>query len=295
MIRHSIPAPDLPARVDAALPKWRAKAAVRTARFKKKKVYAEKSSIWSEVKPLFMTLQGENKCIYCERKFGSLAASTVEHDLEHFRPKAHVDEWTMPASLQQAGIAVTKPAANNKGYYQLPYHLDNYSSSCKTCNTRYKLDRFPIGGNYELTGSEPRQLLAEKPLLIYPVGDWDIDPESVLNFFGMMPQANANSPDFHRALVTIAFFGLDDIDVRSDLFLERAIIIVSMMPLLEAANDPNATAPQRAVAQRGIDRYKSAKSNHANCARSFERLFIADRAAADACVKAADDYWTSKS
>jgi hypothetical protein len=295
MIRHSIPPPDLAARVDTAIPKWRGKAALRTAGFKKRKKFEEASSIWSEVKPLFMTLQGENKCIYCERKFGSLAASTVEHDLEHFRPKSHVDEWTAPASLQQAGVAITKPTVNNKGYYLLPYHLDNYSSSCKTCNTRYKLDRFPISGKYKLTGSEPRKLLAEKPLLIYPVGDWDVDPESVISFFGMMPQANKNSPDFHRGLVTIAFFGLDDIDVRSDLFLERAIILVAMKPLLETAHDPNATAKQRADAQRGIDRYKSPKSSHANCARSFERLFIADRAAADACFTAADDYWTSKS
>jgi hypothetical protein len=57
----------------------------------------------------------------------------------------------------------------------------------------------------------------------------------------------------------------------------------------------NATAAKRAEAQGRIDRYKSAKSQHANCARSFERLFIADRIAAEACFKAADDYLESKS
>ena len=114
MIRHSIPIPSLADRVDATVPKWRTKAAKRTSGFRKKKRYAEKSSIWSEVKPLFMTLQGENKCIYCERKFGSVEASTVEHDLEHFRPKSHGDTWPVPQSLHNAGVIVTKPKANNR-------------------------------------------------------------------------------------------------------------------------------------------------------------------------------------
>lgn len=295
MIRHPVPPPDLAARVDAALPTWRAKAKKRTAEFRKKKQYKESSSIWSEVKPLFMTLQGENKCIYCERKFGSVEASTVEHDLEHFRPKSHVDGWTPPPSLVQAGVKVTKPKAGNKGYYLLPYHLDNYSSSCKTCNTRYKLDRFPVAGKYKLTGSDPRKLGTERPLLIYPVGDWDVDPESVIRFHGFMPYALQNSPDFHRGLVTIAFFGLDDIDVRSDLFLERARIIASMYPLLEDANDPQLPADRRSRARDLVERYKSSRSAHANCARSFEKLFMEDRAKANECYEAADAYWASKS
>ena len=295
MIRHPIPPPALDARVDQDVPNWRKRASKRTDGFKTKKRFAEKSSIWSEVKPLFMTLQGENKCIYCERKFGSLQTSTVEHDLEHFRPKSHVEDWSVPASLTQLGVAVTKPKANNTGYYLLPYHLENYSSSCKTCNTYYKLDRFPVAGNYDMLGADPRALAAERPFLIYPVGDWDIDPESVIGFLGFVPQADPNSPDYHRGLVTIAFFGLDDIDMRSDLFLERAKTIVGMRPLLVDANDPARTAADRADAQRRVDRYTSARAPHANCARSFERLFRANRAQADLVYKRADDYWASKS
>jgi hypothetical protein len=295
MIRYDIPAPPLSDRVDAAYPRWRTKAAKRTAAFKKKKRFAEKSSIWSKVKPLYMTLQGENKCIYCERKFGSVEASTVEHDLEHFRPKSHVDKWTVPESLTHAGVTITKPKTNNTGYYLLPYNLENYSSSCKTCNTRYKLDRFPVSGSYNMKGNDPRALLSEQPLLIYPVGDWDVDPESVIRFFGYMPEAISDSADYHRGLVTIAFFGLDDIDARSDLFLERAIIIVSMKPFLDAANDPAASPTARSDAQAQVDRRTSPKSLHANCARSFERLYKTDRAAANACYKASDEYWASKS
>jgi len=65
-------------------------------------------------------------------------------------------------------------AGRDTGYYLLPYNLENYSSSCKTCNTRYKLDRFPIAGRYSMKGTDPRSLLTESPLLIYPVGNWNI-------------------------------------------------------------------------------------------------------------------------
>ena len=123
---------------------------------------------------------------------------------------------------------------------------------------------------------------------------WDIDPETVIHFHGFMPQADSNSPDYKRGLVTIAFFGLDDIDVRSDLFLERAQVIFSMYSWLQAANDPAASAASRRAAQRTIDRWTSARSAHANCARSFERLFKSDPAAAKDCYEKADAYWTSK-
>ena len=296
MIRFPVPPPALPARIDAHDPKWRDKAAKRIEKFRKGKGYAEKSSIWSEVKPIYMTLQGENKCIYCERKFGSVQTSTVEHDLEHFRPKSHVASWQLPVGLQGMGITLTMPDPGNKGYYLLPYNLENYSSSCKTCNTCYKLDHFPVAGTYRMLGENPRLLLSEQPLLIYPVGDWDIDPETVISFLGHIPQAGPSaSPHYHRGLVTIAFFGLDDIDLRSDLFLERAIIITSIYPFLEDANSPANSAAKRATAQQRIDRWTSQKSPHANCARSFERLFKNDRAQADACYEKADKYWGSKS
>lgn len=114
-----------------------------------------------------------------------------------------------------------------------------------------------------------------------------------IEFLGCMPQAITTSPDYFCG--TIAFFGLDDVDMRSDLFLERAMIIVSMKPLLDDANDQNTTAADRVAAQARVDRFTSPKSPHANCARSFERLYKADRAAAMECYRAADAYWASKS
>lgn len=296
MIRHPIPPPALDARVDREVPGWRTKAKTRTAGFKQKRKFEETSSIWSEVKPLYMTLQGENKCIYCERKFGSREASTVEHDLEHFRPKSHVDAWQLPASLAQLGIVIRKPRTGNSGYYLLPYNLLNYASSCKTCNTRYKLDRFPIGGGYKLKGTDPKSLLkSEKPWLIYPVGEWDVDPEDVIGFFGMLPQAKSTSRHFKRGLVTIAFFGLDDLDMRSDLFLERATAITALHPQLEVLGDPRKSAAAKANARKVVDFYTSSKAAHSSCSRSFQRLFAANPAKAQQVFDKALDFMLSKS
>lgn len=47
--------------------------------------------------------------------------------------------------------------------------------------------------------------------MIYPIGDFDTDPEDLIAFHGASPQAKApGGIDQHRALVTIAFFKLDD-------------------------------------------------------------------------------------
>jgi hypothetical protein len=297
MIRYGVKLKDLEDAIDQRVTGWRKRAAERTAKFAKAKKFDDKAPIWSEVKPVFMRFQGENKCIYCERKFGSVEASTVEHDLEHFRPKGNVSPWKVPAELAKLKLKIQQPAADNCGYYLLPYHLENYSSSCKTCNTIYKLDRFPVAASYEYTGKDPKTLLAEEPLLLFPVGAWDVDPEQVIEFHGYMPQVKAVAKGKLRArgLVTIAFFGLDDLDKRSDLFRERAEIISIMYRFLREATDGKAPAAERREAQAAIARWISDKSRHANCARSFKRLFESAPAEAKKVARLATEYWSSKS
>jgi hypothetical protein len=119
-----------------------------------------------------------------------------------------------------------------------------------------------------------------------PVGDWDIDVRHQL--LRHDAAGRREFPRFHRALVTIGFFGLDDIDLRSDLFLERAIVIVSMMRLLEDAHDPNATAAQRATAQRGIDRYQVGQEQPRQLCQLLRTSVHRGSETADACFKAAD-------
>ena len=88
MIRYAVTLEELRERVEQDVPGWSARAKERTEKFRCKKKYEEKSSIWSEVKPVFMELQGGGKCCFCERKFESGALGRYELDVEHFRRRA---------------------------------------------------------------------------------------------------------------------------------------------------------------------------------------------------------------
>jgi hypothetical protein len=135
---------------------------------------------WSEVKGVFRELQG-NKCAYCERVLPSGEVGVYEHDVEHFRPKGGIQPWPVPIALSTAGIVCSRPPDDNKGYYLLAYHPQNYAVSCKTCNEGIKKSYFPIARVYELTGEDPQLLLQhELPLLIFPLGDFDDDPETII-------------------------------------------------------------------------------------------------------------------
>jgi len=263
-------------------PTWLDRAAERTERFRAQGAYQESSSIWSEVKPVYMVLQGGSKCAYCERKLESVELGRGEQDVEHFRPKGNVRAWALPQGLKDQGIETTPVPDADSGYCLLPYHPFNYAASCKPCNSNLKGDRFPIAGDYDLTGDDPAALLQEQPYLIYPIGDFDDDPEDLIRFHGVSPQAMADSGYRRaRALVTIEFFKLDDVTARKNLVRERVVVIVALFPQLEKLADaaPGGADPQ---AQQLIDGFTSPTSAHTNCARSFKRLFESDRVEAKA-------------
>ncbi|MCP4397410.1 MAG: hypothetical protein GY801_08960 [bacterium] len=71
MIRYAIVLADLEQRVDAEKATWRTRAAERTDAFVKQGKYGESSSIWSEIKAVYMRLQHE-KCAFCERQLESV-------------------------------------------------------------------------------------------------------------------------------------------------------------------------------------------------------------------------------
>ena len=137
MIRYDIDPEDLRARVERHRPGWIDRADARTDTFRQAGGYRERQSIWSEVKPVFMSLQG-NKCCFCERKFESGELGRHELDVEHFRPKKNVKRYRLPRSLITEGISLTPPPAANTGYYLLAYHLLNYAAACKACNSGLK-------------------------------------------------------------------------------------------------------------------------------------------------------------
>jgi hypothetical protein len=293
MIAYPITAIALEAAIEAHAKGWLAKAKKRTAGFRKKKAYSEKSSIWSQIKEVYMQLQGGSKCAYCERKLADPTYGKGEQDVEHFRPKKNVRAWKLPAALAGKGVKLTAPPGKG-GYYLLPYHPFNYTASCKPCNSALKGDQFPIAGKYTYSGSDPAKLKKEKPYLIYPIGDIDADPETLIAFNGLSPATvHAAGFEHQRALVTIEFFKLDDLSGRKDLFIDRARVIMAMHPQL--LNLASADAATRARAQGLVAAFTRPMAPHANCARSFQRLFAADPASADALFQAASNYLISNS
>jgi hypothetical protein len=154
---------------------------------------------------------------------------------------------------------------------------------------------FPVESNYMLVGEEPSQMLNEKPLLIYPVGDFDENPENLIRFHGVSPQAVENSGYKRaRALVTIEFFHLDNVEKRRNLLEERARIIIILYPQLEKITD-GASDAKLASAQGIIAKSTSPEAPHTNCARSFKRLYENDRREAEAIFNMSVDLINSSS
>ena len=273
MIRYDIDPDDLHARVERHAPGWLARAQIRTDTFRASRKYEEPSSIWSTVKPVFIELQGDGKCCFCERQFESGNLGRHELDLEHFRPKGNIKEWPCPQSLIVDGVTLTTPPAAGTGYYLLSYHLLNYAVACKACNSGLKKDYFPVAGPYDPAGDDPRQLTTERPWLLYPIGRLDVDPEDVITFHGFLPQSTSADPVLRlRGLVTITFFGLDDVIGRKNLMLDRARTILLLyyeLVRVEDQWDANTAA--------FVDELLAPTARHANCARSFVRLFRSNR------------------
>jgi len=287
MIAYRVTKAQLEALIEAESPGWQQRAKTRTDRFRQKGFYEETSSIWSEVKKVYMRLQGGSKCAYCERKLEDIDFGTIEQDVEHFRPKGSVRAWKLPKSLKAQGITTTAVPNEDCGYFLLPYHPFNYSAACKPCNSALKKDYFPIAGKYDLTGDDPAKLLKEKPFLICPVGDFDDAPEDLIRFHGVSPQAAApNGHDRERALVTIEFFKLDDETKRKNLIRERAFIIVTLYSYLEKLAE-GAMGNTKTDAQNIVDGLTSPKTAHTNCARSFRVLFQRSRPEAKAVFDSA--------
>ena len=132
---------------------------------------------------------------------------------------------------------------------------------------------------------------AEKPWLLYPVGCLDVDPEDVVTFHGYLPQSKSEDPFLKlRGLVTIAFFSLDDVNRRKNLILERAWKIVTLHFLLTMTEDGGNEGAGTLV-----DPMLASNAPHANCARSFARLFRSDRIRADKVADMASEFLKSRS
>src|SRR5205085_1488503 len=114
------------------------------------------------------------------------------------------------------------------------------------------------------------------PFLVYPIGDLDDDPEDLIEFAGLSPQPKASGFHRQRGLATIWIFRLN----RKWLQKDRALEILRLYLALERSG----RLPRDAVARKAekvVEFMSSPRARHANCLRSYRRLYVSDRAAAE--------------
>jgi hypothetical protein len=222
--------------------------------------------------------------------------ASVEIHLDHFRPKSGVRRWPSAETIAELGLTYdfeTGEESAALGYRLLAYHPLNYAAACGTCNSPLKADCFPIGGGARmLDGADPALMGNEEPLVIYPIGEIDEDPEALIRFVGFVPVSVAavDGPEGRRARVTIDLFRLGPDQGRDDLIGERSVIIRPLYHHLVSVADADSTTERHHFAAREIGRLTSTASPHTNCARSFVRLFAQDRALAREVYLRCDEY-----
>jgi hypothetical protein len=282
---------ELEALVDAHNAGWRAKAATRTATLVANKTFSEDSSIWGEIKPVFMRLQAL-KCAFCERPLGGFLAGSGEHDVEHFRPKGKIRAWPYPSRKPKVSYGFPTGAKSDTGYYWLAYDLQNYAAACRPCNASRKADYFPIAGaRGKATETIAALKKTEGPFLLFPLGAHGDDPADYISFEGILAVPRHKSGAKHdRAQVTIDFFSLND---REELWADRFRAIRSLFYALRLSQtDPDADV--RADARRAIGEAVSDDAPQAACARAFLTVAQTDAKAAWATYQAAEAFIQTK-
>jgi len=270
------------ALVEAHKANWLSRAADRTSTYKTAGKVTHDSHIWSEIKEVYMKLQG-NKCAFCESELEGITSGKGVHDVEHFRPKNRITKWKSTPEFNALGIAITDPSVS-KGYHLLTYNLLNYSIACGPCNQALKRDRFPIKGNYNTSMENPStESDAEVPLLLYPIGPDDDDCEDLISFEGAVPTVMSSSGlPFERAITTIEFFSLGRADERGKLFRERCLKIMVIGTLLQGVDPANFDAI--------ISNIIANHSDHASCGRSYVELLKNDAIKAAEVLEEAKEF-----
>jgi hypothetical protein len=274
VIRYVAATPErIAADVDSHDAGWAARAAQRTNDLLAARKYIKATSIWGDIKLVFMRLQ-HFKCIFCERPLGQAEAGSVEQDVEHFRPKSSVKRWSPPAASQPA-LPIATGGAWSVGYYWLAYDLANYAASCKPCNSARKSNYFPIAGT---RGSAPQTVeqlnRSERPLLIFPFYD---EPEELITFRGVLAlPRHRRGAKYHRALVTIELLNLNG---RGELIDDRFRTIRQIMTAVRLSQT-SSDDTERDEAIETLQDLISDDAPQAACARAFMKLIGDDPRAA---------------
>lgn len=216
--------------------------------------------LWSEYKPVLARAQ-HGKCGYCERD-----VTTHGGDVDHFRPKAGLDE--LPSDPHDRGreepftgrIASPRRVSRicDRGYPWLAYEWTNYVVACERCNRAWKRCLFPVAETPRPLPPAPDQV--ETPLLLDPLGD--DDPEQHIEFTlegGVMARGGSR-----KGLATIDTCYLD----RPSLVRSRALVARNvddlLMDLFRAA-----TVKDGAIARRRLWEMGHPARPHAGVVRAL--------------------------
>ncbi len=146
------------------------------------------------------------KCCYCERQ----RDIKRESDVEHFRPKAGVQE-----------------RSDHPGYWWLAYRWSNYLFACKCCNQEHKKNRFPVHDEAARAMRPTDRIAEECPLLVNPSSE---NPEQHISYewaaaYGLFVKAVGTATDARRrGEKTIEILGLN----RQELMSERAAVLLEL-------------------------------------------------------------------
>ena len=125
-------------------------------------------------------------------------------------------------------------------------------------------------------------MTSERPWLLYPIGRLDVDPEDVITLPWVSCHRAHRPTRFcgcDRLVWTITFFGLDDVIGRKNLMLDRARTILLCLLYYELVRVEDQWDANNAP--HFIDELLAPTARHANCARSFVRLFRSNRDTGD--------------
>lgn len=166
------------------------------------------------VRNLLKRIQNE-KCCFCEGKFGAYASG----DVEHYRPKGAV--------RQNDESTATVP-----GYFWLAYSWDNLYWCCQVCNRSNKRDYFPLKDPSKRARSHTDDLTKEEPLILDPGGA--DDPREHIGFH---QELAIGLTDIGKS--TIRIVGLNRAELLEDR-LVRLSEIDTLLKIIEISeSEPN--------------------------------------------------------
>ena len=167
-------------------------------------------------------IQQHKKCCYCEVVRGKRR----EIDVEHFRPKARVEE-----------------DETHLGYWWIAYEWENLLYACKCCNQEYKKNRFPLLPEGQRAKGPEDDLRQELPALLNPYED---KPETCFGYEWVRSKGRLveviGIDDEGRGVKSVEVFGLNRHDLaeqRADLIHELKLLARTMAVILHCSQTEN--------------------------------------------------------